>query len=110
MAWRHQPGLETDMLVADVAVDLGLGHQRRHRIDDHHVDTAAADEDLGNLQGLLAEVGLGDEQVVDIDPQPLGIGGIQGVLGVDEGGVAAAPLGLGDDVQGKVVLPEASGP
>jgi hypothetical protein len=31
----------------------------------------------------------------------LGVGRIQGVLGVDDGGEAAGLLGLGDDVQGE---------
>ena len=89
------------MLVADVAVDLGAGHQGRHRVDDHHVNAAAADEDLGYLQRLLAEVGLGDEQVVHVHPEAFGVGGVQRVFGVDEGDVAAPALGLGDDVQGQ---------
>ena len=40
------------MLVADVAVDLRARHQRRHRVDHHHVDATAADEDLGDMTGL----------------------------------------------------------
>jgi hypothetical protein len=47
---------------------------------------------------LLAGVGLGDVQVVDVDPAAGGVGGVQGVLHVDVGADAAQPLSLGDDV------------
>ena len=40
-----------------------------------------------------------DQQVIDVDAQLLGIGGIEGVLGVDEGGHASGFLGLGDYLQ-----------
>ncbi len=55
------------MGVAHLALELGLGDQGRDRIHDHDVHGAAPDEDLGDLQGLLAVVGLGDEEVVDVD-------------------------------------------
>ncbi len=56
------------MGVAHLALELGLGDEGRDGVDDDDVDGAAADEDLGDLQGLLAVVGLGDEEVVDVDP------------------------------------------
>ena len=99
------------MCIADIAVDLRLRHQGGDRVDDDDVNAAAADEDLGDLQGLLAEVRLGDEQVVDIDAQPFGIGGVKGMLGVDKGGGAAASSGLRRSTcRARVVLPEDSGP
>ena len=97
----HQAGLQADVGVAHLALDLGPGHQRGDRVDDDDVDRAAAHERFGDLQRLLAGVGLGDEQVVDVDAQRLGVVGIEGVLGVDEGGDAARLLGFGDDVQGQ---------
>ncbi len=89
------------MGIADVAVDFRLGHEGGDRVDDDDVDAVRADENLGDLQGLLAEVRLGDEQVVDIDAQPCGIAGVKGVFRVDKGGGAADFLGLGDDLQGQ---------
>ena len=53
------------------------------------------------FKGLLAVVGLRDEQVVDIDAQLLGIGAVEGVLGVDECGNTARLLRLGDGVDGQ---------
>src|SRR5690606_23877156 len=35
---RHQSRLHAHVVVAHVAFDFGLGHQRRHGVDDDHVD------------------------------------------------------------------------
>ena len=56
-----------------------------------------AHQHLGDLERLLAAVGLRDQQVVDVDAELAGVLGVERVLGVDEGGDAAALLGLGDD-------------
>src|SRR5512133_1864780 len=95
---RHQPGLEADMAVAHLALDLGLRGQRRDRVDGDDVEGAGADQQLSDLERLLARVRLGDEQVVDVHPDVLRIGGVHRVLGVDERADAAAPLRLGYDV------------
>ena len=54
-----------------------------------------------DVHGLFAAAGLADQQRFQLDAQLLGPAGVQGVLGVDEGGDAAAALRLGDDVQGQ---------
>ena len=48
---------------------------------------------------LLAGVGLADEQVVEFHAHALGPRGVEGVLGVDEGGHAALLLATGDHVE-----------
>ena len=101
----HEAGLGAHLGVPHVAFDLGAGHQGGHRIHHHHVDGVAAHQDLGDFHGLLAGIGLGDEQVLGPDPQLPGVGHVQGVLGVDEGRHPALALGLGDDVQGQGGLP-----
>ena len=58
-----------------------------------------AHEHVGDLERLLAGVGLRDEQLVDVDPDCLGVDGIHRVLGVDVGADAAVALGLGHHVQ-----------
>jgi hypothetical protein len=64
-----------------------------------------------DLQGLLAGVGLGDVELVDVDAALAGPGGVEGVLGVDEGADAAELLGLAATMcWQRVVLPEDSGP
>ena len=90
----HQAGLQADEGVAHVAFDLGAWHERGHRVDDHDVDAAGADERLGDLERLLAGVGLADEQLIDVDADVLGVAGIERVLGVDEGHDAAQRCAL----------------
>ena len=69
------------------------------RVDDDDVDGARAHERVGDLERLLAGVGLRDQQVLDLDAELLGVARVERVLGVDEGADAALLLGLGDDVQ-----------
>jgi hypothetical protein len=90
--------------VAHLALDLGPGHQRRHRVDDEDVEGSGADQHVGDLEGLFPGVGLGDEEFVDVDPDGAGVDRVEGVLGVDEGGDAAVALGLGHDVEGEAGL------
>ena len=42
---------------------------------------------------------MGDEEVVGVHAQSLGVDRVEGVLGVNEGGVAPGPLGAGDGVE-----------
>ena len=87
--------------VAHVAVELGPRHERGDRVDHDDVDRVRADQRLGDLERLLAGVGLRDQQLVDVDAELLGVDGVERVLGVDEGRVAAHALGLRDDVEGE---------
>ena len=96
----HQPGLEADVAVAHLALDLGAGHQRGHRVDDDQVERAGADQHVGDLERLLTGVGLGDQQRVGVDAERLGVVGVERVLGVDERHDAAGALGVGHRVQG----------
>ena len=57
----HEASLQADVGVAHLAVELCPGGERRHRVDDQHVERARADEHVGDLEGLLARVGLGDQ-------------------------------------------------
>jgi hypothetical protein len=93
------------MGVAHLPLDLGPGHEGRHRVDDEDVERSGADEHVGDLERLFPGVGLGDEQLVDVHPDGLGVDRVEGVLGVDEGGDAAVALGLGDDVEGEAGRP-----
>ena len=67
--------------------------------DDDDRDRAGAHQRLGDLERLLAGVGLGDQELVDVDAELLGVDRVERVLGVDEGADAALALLLGDDVQ-----------
>jgi hypothetical protein len=72
--------------VAHFAVELGLGDEGGNGVDDQHVDGAGADQGLGNLQRLLAAIGLRNQQVVHIHAELFGVAGVERVLGVDKGG------------------------
>ena len=85
--------------VAHLAVQLSLGDERGDGIDDQHVNGAGADEGFGNLQSLFAAIRLRNQQVIDIDAQLFGVGGVEGVLRVDKGRQAAGLLRLGNDLQ-----------
>ena len=98
---RHEAGLKAHLGVAHLPLQLGLGHEGRDGIDDQDVQGAAANEGFGDFEGLLAAVGLRDQQVVGIDADLAGVGHIEGVLGVDEGRQSVLFLRLGHDVQGK---------
>src|SRR5271165_388395 len=97
----HQAGMQADMAVAHLTLELRARHQCRHAVDHHHVDRAGAHEGVADLQRLLAGVGLADQQIVDVHAELAGIQRIERVLGVDERTGAAALLRLGDGVQGQ---------
>ncbi len=101
----HEPRLQADVRVAHLALDLRLRRERGDRVDRDDVEGAGADEQLRDLERLLARVGLRDEKVVDVDADPLRVRGVHRVLRVDEGADAAAALGLGDHVVDEGRLP-----
>ena len=76
-----------------------LGVERRDRIDHQHVDGAGAHQRIGDLERLLAGVGLGDQEVLEIDAELPRIDRVERMLGIDEAANAAALLRLGDDMQ-----------
>ena len=89
------------MAVAHLALDLGPGREGGDGVDDDDVERARAHEHVADLERLLARVGLGDQQLVDVDADGLGVDRVHRVLGVDVGAHAAVALGLGDDVHGQ---------
>src|ERR671911_38637 len=95
----HEPCLKSHMRVAHLSFDLGPGYEGRHRVYDHDVEGAGAHESIRYLQGLFAVIWLGKVEVLQVNADSLGVGRVEGVLGVDEGGEASCFLRLGDDVQ-----------
>ena len=89
----------THVAVAHLAVQFGLGHQRRHGIDHQHVDGAGSDQRAGDFERLFAVVGLRDQQVIDVHAQLAGISGIERMFDVDERRHAAPLLRFGDHLQ-----------
>src|SRR5690606_37111546 len=101
----HEAGLEADVRVAHLAFDLGPGHQRRDRVHDDHVDRAAPNQDLRDLERLLPRVRLADQQVLHVDAELARVLDVQRVLRVDERRDAALLLRVRDHVQTQRRLP-----
>jgi len=91
--------------IPHVPLDLRLRHQGCHRVDHDDVEGAGTDQHVGDLEGLLPRVRLGDEQGVGVHAELLRVLGVEGVLGIDEGGDAAQPLGVRDGVERHGRLP-----
>ena len=64
-AWVIRRACRPDVRVAHLAFDFRPRDQGGDGVDDDDVDGVGADEQLADLQRLLAGVGLGDEQVVE---------------------------------------------
>ncbi len=75
-----------------------------------HIDGARAHQRIGDLERLLAGIGLRDQQLIDIDAELPGIARIERMLGIDERRDAAALLRFGDDVLGERGLARAFRP
>ena len=96
---RHQPRLHAHVAVAHFAIELGFGHQRRHRIDHQHIDRSRSDQRAGDFERLLAVIRLRNQQVVHVHAQLARIGRIERVLDVDERRHAARLLRLRHHLQ-----------
>ena len=72
------------MVVSHLALDLGLGDQRGHRVDDQDVDGVGLHEKIGDLEGLLTVIRLRHEEVIGLHAELLRVRDVEGVLRVDE--------------------------
>ena len=95
----HETGLQPDVAVPHLALDLSPRHERGYRVDDHDIDCPGAYEHVGDLQRLLASVRLGDQQRVGVNAELLGVLGVERVLCVDEGGDPAGLLRISYGMQ-----------
>ncbi len=93
--------MQTDGRVAHLALNLLLGRQGCHRVNDQYVDGRRANQLVGYLKSLLAVVGLRDVEVGNVYAQLLSIETVEGVFRIDEGGYTAGLLGLGNGVDGQ---------
>ena len=87
------------MGIAHVTLELGTWDERRHRVDDDHVHRPGADQHVGDLERLLARVGLGDQQFVDVDTDGFGIDGVERVLRIDVDADSTIALGFCNHMQ-----------
>src|SRR5690606_39560857 len=80
----HEAGLQPDVGIAQLALDLGAGDESGHRIDDHDIDGARLDHALHDGQSLLAGIRLRDQELVHVDADLARVFDVEGVLHVDE--------------------------
>ncbi len=80
--------------VAHFALDFGAGNESRHGVDDDDVDGAGAHERFRDFKRLLAGVRLRNEKGIHVNAERGGIDRVEGMLHVDERGVAAVFLPL----------------
>jgi hypothetical protein len=83
------------VLIAHLAFDFGAGDQGCHRVDHDETHGTRAQQDIGDLEGLLPRVGLGDQQVLDLDAEPARVADVEGVFRIDEGRDTSTTLPLG---------------
>ncbi len=106
----HQARLQTDMGIPISPSSSALRHQGGDRINHQNVDRARTHQRIGDLKRLLTGIGLGDQQIVQIDTQLAGIDRIKRVFGIDKGADAACLLGFGHDMQRQGRLAGTFGP
>ena len=102
--------MDADRTVAHVALKLRPGRQSRDGVDHDEVHRAGPHERIHDLERLFAGIGLGNQKLVEIDAQLLGVLRIERMFGVDEGADAPLLLLLGHDMQGQRRLARAFGP
>ena len=91
--------MQAGQRVAHFAFELGLGRERGDRVDDDQINRAGAGERVHNFERLLAGVGLGNQQLLQVDAELLGVLDVERVFGVDKGAGAAELLHFSDDLQ-----------
>ena len=80
------------MRIAHFPLKLSLGHQGRDGVNNQNFNGPGAHQRIGNFKGLLARVGLGNQEILDIHPKLLGIARVHRMLGINEGADAPALL------------------
>ena len=88
----HQAGLQADLVVTHVAFKLSFWCQGSHGVDDDDIYGSAANELVGNVEGLLSVVGLRDKEIIDVHAQVSSIEAVEGMFRIDECSDAALLL------------------
>ena len=97
----HQAGLAAHRKIAHLAFNFSPGSQGCNRVHNHNVHRGGSHQLVDDLQGHLAGIRLGDQQIFDVDPNGGGIDGVEGVLRIHEGSHPATLLNLSDGMQGQ---------
>ena len=71
---RHKTSLQTHAAVSDLSLDFGTGNKGRNAVYDNGVNGVGAHKHIADFKRLLACVGLGNEDFVDVNPKTGRIG------------------------------------
>lgn len=77
------------MRIAHFAFKFGFGNQSGDRVDNQNIDSAGANQRIGDFQSLFAGIRLRNQQVVNVNADFLGIGRVKSVFRIDESAGAA---------------------
>ena len=97
----HQSGMQTDLVIAHIALNLCLRSECGYGVNHDDVHSARTDELVCDLQCLLTIVWLADEKIVDVHAQILSIEAVKRVLCIDESCHASRLLTFGDGMDGQ---------
>ena len=87
------------MAVAHFPFEFGARHQGGDAIDHENIDRVRAHQRVGDFERLLASIGLGNQEFVDIDAEFASIARVERMFGIDEGADAAGFLRLRDHME-----------
>ena len=100
-------GVQARSVVADAGFQFQARNQRRRRVHHHQIHSAGAHQRARDFQALLRGCRLGEGHTLHVDAQPRGIGGIEGMVGIDPRGGESVLLDVGDALYGKRGFPAA---
>src|SRR6516225_6781116 len=92
------------MRVAHLSLDFGARCQRRHRVDDNHINSIATYQRINDFKCLFAGIWLRNKQVSNIDAATFSVGAIKRMLSIDKSGIPPGALRIGDDMLAKSSL------
>ena len=64
--------------------EFGPGYERRNRVHHDEIQSAAGYQLRHHIEGLLAVIGLRDDQFIQVHPEGLRVGWVQCMLGIDK--------------------------
>ena len=91
--------MQTHVRIAHFAFKFGFGNQSGDRVDNQNIDSAGANQRIGDFQSLFAGIRLRNQQVVNVNADFLGIGRVKSVFRIDESAGAAFFLRLCNNAQ-----------
>ena len=87
------------MRIAHFTFQLSPRDKSGHRINHQNINRARTHQCIGDLERLLARIGLGNQEIININAQLFGIGRIQRMLGINNRTGAPGLLRFSNNMQ-----------